>query len=168
MKRSPAAWARLLGQVASVWAELPALQRRGLGLVALLVATLVFWFLALAPALSIWRNAPAQHQQLDAKLQVMQAQAQALQALQGQPRADPTRAAAGLTQSIKPLGEQTRITLDGARATVQLRGVSGEALANWLSSVRQTSQAVPIEAEINRNPAGPFWDGRVVFALPTP
>lgn len=168
MKRLTAAWARPLQQAGSAWAEWPAAQRRAISVTALLLAALAFWFLALAPALSTWRQAPAQHQRLDAKLQTMQAQAQALQALQGQPRADPARTMTALTQSLKPLGEQARLSVDGSRATVQLQGVPAEALAAWLSSVRLASQAVPVEAELNRNAAGPSWDGRVVLALPQP
>lgn len=168
MKRLPAAWARQRQLAGSVWAELPAPQRRVAALAAMLLALLALWFLALAPALATWRDAPAQHQQLDAKLQTMQVQAQALQALKDQPRADPARTAAALTQSLTPLGQQASLSLDGARATVQLQGVAAQALADWLSSVRLSSQAVPIEAELNRSPAGPFWDGRVVLALPQP
>lgn len=168
MKRLPADLVKRWRHACSGWATLPVAQRRGLGLAVLLLASLAFWLLALAPALTTLRDAPAQHQQLDAKLQAMQTQAQTLQALQGQPRADPSRTVAALTASLKPLGEQADLSLDGARATVQLKGVAAVALADWLSSVRLSSQAVPIEAELNRNPAGPLWDGRVVLALPQP
>lgn len=168
MKRLPTGLAKRRQQISSSWATLPVAQRRWLGLAVLLLAGLAFWLLALAPALTTWRDAPAQHQQLDARLQAMQLQAQTLQALQGQPRADPSRTVAALTASLKPLGEQADLSLDGARATVQLKGVPAVALADWLSSVRLSSQAVPIEAELKRNPSGPLWDGRVVLALPQP
>jgi general secretion pathway protein M len=168
MKRFQSGLAQRRQQLSSGWATLPVTQRRWLGLGVLSLAGLAVWLLALAPALATWRDAPAQHQQLDAKLQAMQSQAQALKVLQGQPRADPSRAVAALKASLKPLGEASDLTLDGTRATVQLKGVAATALADWLTNVRLSSQAVPIEAELNRSPNGPFWSGRVVLALPQP
>lgn len=168
MNLLPTGWAQQGLRAKSTWAAWPAAQRRWLGLAALLVTVLALGLLGLAPALATWRHAPAQHLQLDAQLQAMQLQAQALNALQSLPRADPTRTVASLTESLKPLGEQARLTLEGPRATVLLKAVPADALAGWLSSVRLASQAVPIEAELNRNPSGSLWDGRVVLALPQP
>lgn len=168
MNLLPTGWAQQGLRAKSTWAAWPAAQRRWLALAAMLLAVFVVGLLGLAPALATWRDAPAKHQQLDAQLQAMQFQAQSLQTLQNLPRADPARIVASLTESLKPMGEQARLTLEGTRATVQLQAVPADALANWLSSVRLASQAVPIEAELNRDPSGSLWDGRVVLALPEP
>lgn len=152
----------------TAWTALPVHWQRGFKGLALLLCLFTAWIWGLQPALALWREAPAQHLQLDAKLQTMQIQAQALQTLQGQPRADPARAMTALAQSLLPLGEQASLSHDGVRATVQLQGVPAAALADWLSSVRLVSQTLPIEAELNRSGAGHLWDGRVVLALPQP
>lgn len=164
----PAVWVHGWQQVTSAWVERPVMQRRGIFLAALLLASVAFWTWGLAPALATWREAPAQHQRLDVKLQSMQLQAQAFEALQGLPRADPARSAVALTESLKPLAEQAKLRQDGTRATVELQGVSAQALAEWLGSVRLSSQAVPVEAELHRIPGGSLWGGRVVLELPRP
>ncbi len=168
MKRIGLGWTQALRQARSAWADRPATQQRWLGAAALLLVLGALWQWGLAPALTTWRQAPAQHQQLDAKLQAMQLQAQALQALQGMPRADRTRAAEALASSLAPLGEQARLSLEGAQARVQFQGVAASALADWLSSVRLSSQAEPLEAELKRQPSGVLWDGRVLLSMPQP
>jgi len=64
----------------------------------------------------------------------------------------------------------------GERATVTLKGVSADALAQWLTQSRVNARAAPTEARLVRNAAvsGPTpsasaatWDGSVVMTLPT-
>ncbi len=168
MKRTAFGWARALRQARQAWADRPTTQQRWLSAAGLVLALWALWQWGLAPALATWRQAPAQHQQLDAQLQTMQLQAQALQALQGLPRADRARATEALANSLAPLGEQARLSLEGTQARVQFQGIAAGTLADWLSSVRLSSQAVPIEAELKRQPGAALWDGRVVLAVPQP
>ena len=155
-------------RLAAAWARLPAAQRRWLGPAAWLLVLLALWQFSLAPALTTWRESAVQHRLLDAQWQAMQQQVQALQALQGLPRPDRARATDALAQSIKPLGAQARLNVEGGRAIVAVQGLTADALAGWLSSVRTDTQAVPLEAELQRQPGAALWDGRVVLAVPAP
>ncbi len=161
-----------------------ALQPREKSLVlgaALLVLAALLWWLALAPALKTLRNAPQQHQVLDAQLQQMKRlQAQATQ-MQSQPVLDQDAARRALDAAVKQrLGASTQVNVVGDRATVILKAVPADAIAPWLAQVRTNARALPVEVKLNRSSAPaatgkdaapataqPQWDGTVVLALPT-
>ena len=146
-----------------------------------LVALALLWWLALAPALQTLRSAPARHASLDAQLQHMQAlQAEALQ-LQAQPRANADEAQRALQASVtSTLGSSARLTLQGDRATLTLKGTPADALSRWLAQVRGNARAAPQDMRLVRSqppesrsgtPAsaaapGVRWDGSIVLALP--
>ena len=92
----------------------------------------------------------------------LQAQAQALRAL---PTLDAQEARRALEQSVKALGPAALMTPQMDRLSVSLKGVSAQALAQWLASARQNAHLVPSEAHLRRSAAG-VWDGTVVFTLP--
>lgn len=140
---------------------------------AALVLAALLWWLALAPALKTLRNAPQQHQALDAQLQQMKRlQAQATQ-MQSQPVLDQDAARRALDAAVKQrLGATTQVNVVGDRATVILKGVPADAIAPWLAQVRTNARALPVEVKLNRSStpsaaAQPQWDGTVVLALPT-
>ena len=140
------------------------------------VGVAALWWLGLAPALGSLRNAEARHQLVDAQLQQVQAlQAQA-KTLQAQPKLAYDDALRALESSVKQgLGPTARLQVAGERATVTLKGVSADALAQWLTQARVNARAAPTEARLVRNaavsgptpPAGAAtWDGSVVMTLP--
>ncbi|MBK6296396.1 MAG: type II secretion system protein M [Rhodoferax sp.] len=158
------------------WARLAQRERRLVQIAIALVAGAALWWLALSPALTILRGADARHRQLDAQLQQMQAlQAQA-QAMQAQPKLSYDEALRALEAAVKQgLGSAGQMQVAGERATVTLKGVSPEALAQWLTQARVNARCVPREARLVRkvalsaNPgAGSTanWDGTVVMSLP--
>jgi general secretion pathway protein M len=126
----------------------------------------LLWWVALAPALKVLKTAPQQHLALDAQNQQMQRlQAQAL-ALRALPVVSAEEARSALEASLKPLGASGQMVVQVERATVTLKGVSPDALAEWLAVARQNARTVPSEAHLTRNAAG-AWDGSVVFYLST-
>ena len=152
-----------------------------------LVAFALLWWLAVAPALSTLRAAPARHAELDSQLQRMQglrAEAQQLQSAPRNTRGDSVGALrTALTQR---LGNTAQLNVVGDRATVTLKGAPADALAQWLAQARSNARATPIEARLARstapaaapnaaapvtlgNPvaAMPRWDGTLVLVLPT-
>ncbi|ODS66282.1 MAG: general secretion pathway protein GspM [Acidovorax sp. SCN 65-108] len=152
-----------------------------------LVAFALLWWLAMAPALSTLRTAPARHAELDSQLQRMQglrAEAQQLQSAPRNTRGDSVGALrTALTQR---LGNTAQLNVVGDRATVTLKGAPADALAQWLAQARSNARAAPVEARLTRSaaPAGsapnapapvklgnaaaamPRWDGTLVLALP--
>lgn len=146
------------------WDEISVRERRlVLGAVALMLGALLWW-VAVAPALATLRGAEGQHRLLDARLQQMlrlQAQAKALQA---QPRMsyDDTRRA--IEASVQSLGPVAQLTVAGDRATVTLKAIAPDAMAQWLMQARLNARVVPGEARLVRNATG-NWDGTLVLSL---
>jgi general secretion pathway protein M len=131
-----------------------------------LVAAVLVWFIALAPALATLRNAEAQHRALDTQLQHMRSLQSQAQALQGQPKQSHDEALRQLELSVRErLGPTARSLVAGDRVTITLTGTAPNALAQWLTQVRVNARALPSEARLTRN-AGGLWDGTLVLTLP--
>lgn len=134
---------------------------------ATLLVLAMLWLLAIAPALAVLRGAELQRRALEVQLQQMQSlQAQA-KALQAQPRLAPDEARRLLEASVKPLAPSLQLALVGDRATVTLKGVTADALTQWLAQVRLNVRVLPAEARLRRNAAG-TWDGTLVLNLGAP
>ncbi|MDD5031392.1 MAG: type II secretion system protein GspM [Rhodoferax sp.] len=149
------------------WQAASAREHRSVTLAAAVLGLAVVWSLALAPALKVWRTADAQHAALTAQHQQMlnlQAQARALQAL---PKVNAADARLALEASLKPLGTAAQLAQQPDRLTVTLKGLTAQALVQWLSATRQNAHLIPLEAHLKRaDAAKDGWDGSVVFALP--
>lgn len=135
----------------------------------LLLAALSWW-IALRPALTTLREAPAQRQALDTQLQRMrQLEAQALamrsaqQALPPLGREEAQRALEALAR--QHFGEAGRLVVSAEGASLMLTGVSGQALAQWLSQARIEARTLPTEARLNRQANG-LWQGQMALTLP--
>lgn len=144
-------------------------QRLVLAALALVLLALL-WGLAVAPAVATLKAAKQQRGALDAQWQQMQRlQAQA-KVLQAQPPLSFDDARRLLEASIKPLGTSAQLMVSGERVTLSFKGVSADALAQWLAQVRLNARAVPSEARLVRGaavaggaPGG--WSGTVVLSL---
>lgn len=167
------------------WKALAPREQNLLRAAGTLVALALLWWLALAPALTTLRTAPARHAALDAQLQRMHSlQAEALQ-LQAAPRSAPGDAVASLRSALtQRLGSSAQLSLAGDRATITMKGAPADALAQWLAQARSNALAVPVEARLTRSAAStlpasttttvgnvpadttPRWDGSLVLALP--
>lgn len=147
------------------WAERPAKEKWAMQLAALAVAAALVWVIALAPAVRTLKTYEANRIKLDADLQNMQslqAQAQALQALPRLPQATATQALRDAVQ--KAFGKNADITVYGASATITLREVAPDTLAQWLTSARTEAHSAPVQAHLTNATAG--WSGTVQMALP--
>ncbi len=164
---------KLVDLLQARWRAASQRERRALLAAALLVSLALLWWLAIAPARATLMAAQRQRAELGAQLQQMQSlQAQA-KALQGQPRIAPDEARRLLEASLTQLGAGARLALVGEQATLTLKGVSPDALAQWLAQVRLTAHAVPSQARLTRSAtaasgptsAAPSWDGSLVLTL---
>ncbi len=159
----PLAWRTRL---AGIWQAQPRRQQRLVALALGLVVGALVWRIVLAPALTLWREAPQRQQVLDAqmaRMQALEAQARMLQQL---PRAGRDDARRALEASVQQqLGTTARLQITGDGATLTLSGARGEALAQWLAQARIDARVRPSAAELTRNPAG-LWDGSLTLALP--
>lgn len=139
---------------------------------ALVVLALAWWVL-LAPALQTLRDAERLHPQLDAQLQRMRGLQAEAQTLQSQPKLAYDDALRALESSVRQrLGSGAQINVVGDRATVVVKGVTPDALAQWLAQARINARALPAEARLVRTAAGvagassTTWDGTLVLVLP--
>ena len=157
------------------WQALSPREQRGVSVLGALVGVLLFWSIAIAPALNTLRdsdNRRAQIGQQQAHMLALQAQAKALQTRTPLSRDEALRTLQGLTPNA-----QIQLNVQGDRVAVQLKAVPAPTLANWLAQVRSQAQTLPVEAHLTRSnttgtaPAATSpvvaWDGSVVLRLPT-
>jgi len=157
------------------WQALSPREQRGVSVLGALVGVLLFWSIAIAPALNTLRdsdNRRAQIGQQQAHMLALQAQAKALQTRTPLSRDEALRTLQGLTPNA-----QIQLNVQGDRVAVQLKAVSAPTLANWLAQVRSQAQTLPVEAHLTRSnttgtaPAATSpvvaWDGSMVLRLPT-
>ncbi len=163
----------LRAQVQARWQALSPREQRGVSVLGALLGILLFWSIAIAPALNTLRdsdNRRAQIGQQQTHMLALQAQAQALKARTLLSRDEALRS----LQSLTP-GAQMQLNVQGDRVTVQLKAVPATTLASWLTQARNQAQALPVEAHLTRNTTGTtpvsnanvvVWDGNLVLSLP--
>jgi len=154
----------LRAQANSRWQALSPREQRGISVLGALLAVLIFWSLAIAPALNTLRdsdNRRALIGQQQANMLALQALAQALQTRTPLARDEALRNLQGLTP-----GAQMQLNVQGDRVTVQLKAVPAATLANWLAQARSQAQALPVEAHLTRGSTAMTWDGSLVLSLP--
>jgi general secretion pathway protein M len=156
------------------WQALSPREQRGLSVVGALVGVVLFWSVAVAPALNTLRdseNRRTQISQQQAQMLALQTQAQALQARTPLSRDEALRSLQSLSA-----GTAIQLNVQGDRVSVQLKAVPAPILANWLTQARAQAQALPVEAHLTRSNvtaasnagnATVAWDGSLVLSLPS-
>jgi general secretion pathway protein M len=144
-----------MNPLAQRWAGLAAREKAMLAGAGLVVGLALLWWVALAPALQTLRAANAQHAQVDAQLQSMRLLAAEATALRGQRALGYEESLRNLENSVKQtFGAGATLSVSDARASLTLKGVSADALAQWLSQARINARVVPSEARLQRSAAG--------------
>ena len=154
-----------LAEAKAKWARLPARDKVLIRVASVLIIALLLWLVALAPAIRTIRSFDSTQKAQEAKLQQMlnlQAQAQSMQNL---PRVSQAAAVTALESSIEQsFGNRAEIIFNGGNATVNVRGISAEDLAKWLSNIRTNARTVAIQARLTRTNIG--WNGSFQMVLP--
>lgn len=146
------------------WSALAERERRLLALAAVVLGGFVLWSLAIAPA---WRTLQTAPQRLDAQqrqLQQMQALAREAAALRAVAPVPLDQAQAALGAATERLGPPGKLSLQGERALLVLKGVSGAELAAWLAEARAGARARVVEANLTLTGPGRY-DGSLTLAL---
>jgi len=166
----------LRAQAQARWQALSPREQRGLSVVGALVGVVLFWSVAIAPALNTLRdseNRRTQISQQQAQMLALQTQAQALQTRTPLSRDEALRSLQSLSA-----GTAIQLNVQGDRVSVQLKAVPAPILANWLTQARAQAQALPVEAHLTRSTAtaasnatagarsAVVWDGSLVLNLP--
>jgi len=148
------------------WQALSPRERRSLSLLLALVGVVLFWTVAIAPAMNTLRDSAQRRTQLaqqQSQMLALQAQAQALTTRTPLSRDAALRSLQGLMP-----GPQIQLTPQGDRVTAQLKAVPAATLAHWLTQARNQAQVLPVEAHLTRNNLSDavVWDGTLVLSLP--
>ena len=145
--------APLRASLIAAWAQRSARERQLLSLAAMVLALAAVWRIALAPALQTWHEAPARQAALErqsAQMRQLQAQAQSLKKPTSITRTD---AVQWLERNLSALGADTKLSLQGERATLSLQAAPAEGLATWLQQAREHAQALPVQAQLRQTTA---------------
>jgi general secretion pathway protein M len=150
----PPALASLREEASKWWRGRTGRERRAVLLVLLVLGALLAWLVFIQPAWRTARAAPAQLDQLEGELHQMQRVAAESRALRSIAPISVAQAGTSLKAASERLGDKARLTLQGERATLTLTGVSPEALRGWINEARSGARARPVEATLQRGPAG--------------
>ena len=153
------------------WATASSREQSLMRSAGVLVGLALVWWLFVAPPLHTFTQGQAERRKLDLqwqKIQSLQMQAAALQALPKISRDDALRA---LDATVRQqFGTSAQLSVIGDNATVTLRSTPAHELAQWLSQARMNARAIPSEARLTRstsNPSGQaVWSGTIVMRLP--
>jgi general secretion pathway protein M len=158
------------------WANLGKREQRLVSIAGTLVGLALLWAIAIAPALKTLRSASQAHAAADAQVQSMKLQAEQASSLRAQRALSYDESLRNLESSVKQtLGAGATLSVNDARASLSLKGVSADALALWLSQARINARVVPSEARLQRSVAttvtatsapSASWDGVMVLTLP--
>ena len=149
----------------TAWIGLSARERRMVlpaGLALLIAAS---WLIAIAPALRTLRDAPAQRAVQEQQLARMRQWQGEARTHKQQPRISPEESQRVLQELGDRLLGPGSVTLQGAQVQAQFKGVSPEALAQWLQQARTLGRALPQQMQLERTSDG--WHGTMVLRLPS-
>lgn len=158
---SQAIWA---GAVRQRWASLQPRERLGLSAALAVLAVFLVWTQLLAPALRLWREAPAQHLRLDAQMQRMLALRAQAEALKNKPSKAPDQWREGLTAATRSLGA-SELVWAGNTGTVRLKDCTPQALGRWLSDLGPLWQVQLSQASLKLDEEG-LWQGQLSVVKP--
>ncbi len=138
-------------------------ERQALALLAMILVLFVAWTVLVRPAWRSAAEAPARLDQLDAQLQQMQRTAAESRALGAAAPVAPSQAAQALRSATDRLGDRAKLVQRGDRATLTFTNLGSDALRAWLAEARSGARAQPVEAQMQRGPAG--YSGSLVVRL---
>lgn len=159
---SPAPW---WAPLRARWTQMAPRERLAVAVAAAAFALFLVWAIAVKPALRTLNDAPIELQKLDDQLDAMRVMAGEAQALRQAPPVLAAQAETALRAATERLGDGARVDLQGDRATVNFKGVTGEAFVAWLAEVRAGARARPVQAQLMRDAAGVTYAGTVVLTL---
>lgn len=155
---------RVLGrQLEARWAALAPRERVWLKAAGAVIAVFMLWVLAIQPAWRTARAAPAQLDRLGIQLQTMQQLGAEATELRNSAPVTAAQAGAALQSATERLGSRAQLLMQGERATVNVKGLTGNDLIDWLAEARSSARARATEVRLARDAQG--YSGTVVLSL---
>jgi len=150
-------------QAGRFWQTRAPRERQAIAAMAVAVAVLLVWLIAVQPALRTLRETPAELDRLDSQWQQMQLAALESATLRTASPVPPQQAAEALRAATERLGGKGKIALQGDRATLTFSAVPFEALRNWIGEARSAARARPVEAQLLKGANG--YSGAITIVL---
>ena len=153
--------------------QLPDKDQQRLMLLVWVLAAVLLGIWNVWPALQTGQQAPLQLAKLEAQTQALKAMQVEAKALQNAPRLNAAEARAILQQGTTEwLGNGAKLSADGTLMTLTVTAASAEALAQWLSAARTQAQALPVDAHLQKSSgtskdAKETWRGSIILSLPS-
>jgi general secretion pathway protein M len=159
------------------WQQRPLRERRLLLVLALVLAGVSLWQMAVAPAWATWRQAPARQAELEAQTRQMRQWQAEVQQLQVPVRIGRSAAIEQVQLAAEALlGPGVKWQPQGELLLVTLQAAPAQGLTQWLSLAREKAQVLPQQVQLQRAaPSGkdtakdntdPLWQGRLTLRLP--
>ncbi len=148
----------------AAWDRLARRERRLVGLGAGVLGAFLVWAIALAPAWRTLNTTPVLRDAAEAQTQQMQALAREATTLRAVAPVPLAQAQQALTTATARLGPAGKLSLQGDRALLSLKGVGSEQLAAWLGEARAGARARVVEANLNQTSPGRY-DGSLTLAM---
>ena len=150
-------------QAGQLWRSRAPRERQLIAAMAIAIAVLLVWLIAVQPALRTLRETPTELDRLDSQWQQMQLAALESASLRSASPVPPAQATEALRSATERLGGKGKISLQGDRAVLTFSGVPFEGLRNWLGEVRSAARARPVEAQLLKGATG--YSGSISIAL---
>jgi len=148
----------------AAWGRMALRERRLVTLGACVLGAFLLWAIALAPAWRTLNTTPALRDAAEAQTQQMQALAREAATLRAVAPVPLAQAQQALTTATARLGSAGKLSLQGDRAMLALKGVDSEQLAAWLGEARAGARARVVEASLNQTSPGRY-DGSLTLAM---
>lgn len=156
--------APLRAQLAAWWRGLGARERRGIQLAVVVLGVALLWIVALGPAARVLRDAPAERDRLERQRQEMQALANEAKSLRAVPPVAAEQARSALQAAVGRLKDRAKLSLQGQRGVLTLKGVGSAELAAFLAEARAGARARVVEATLTQASPG-LYDGTLTVSI---
>ena len=150
-------------QAGQFWQSRAPRERQLIAAMAIAVAMLLVWLIAVRPALNALRETPAELDRLDAQWQQMQLAALESATLRSASPVPPQQAAEALRAATERLGGKGKLALQGDRATLTFSSTPFETLRSWIGEARSAARARPVEAQLLKGANG--YSGAITVVL---
>ncbi len=150
-------------QVRRFWQARVPRERQLITVMAVAVAILIVWLVAVQPALRTLHQAPLDLARLDDQMQQMTLAASEMQTLRSASPVPTEQATTALRAATASLGDKAKLAVQGDRATLSFTGLPAEALRAWLGEARSAARARPLEAQLVKAASG--YTGSITVSL---
>ena len=123
-------------QAGQFWQARAPRERQLIVAMAVALALLAVWLVAIQPALRTLRQAPVELGRLDQQWQQTQLAAFESESLRNATPVPPAQAAEALRAATERLGSQAKLVVQGDRATLTFTGIAFEDIRAWLGEAR--------------------------------